>query len=341
MINKLITICILITLFLAFTSFEGNKKVVIPDDKLSVVLLELGDDKLPHYVDPNVQRYSIQAGEDLIKKGLTKGPGGVDVKQQSKHFVCTSCHNLVKEDPDLSISDPKGRLDYAVKNDLPFLQGTTLYGAVNRLTFYNGDYYKKYGDLVIPANDNIRNAIQLCATECAQGRELDPWELESILAFMWTLELKLSDLTLSEVEYNFISKALNGEADKLEAISLLKSKYLIGSPATFIDPPADRKAIKFQDANLYDGEEIFKRSCLHCHEDQRYSYLLLDDSKMTHKYLKKNAKTYHRNSIYQVIRYGVPSYQWKKSYMPNYTAEKLSNNQLNNLRAYIEYKATK
>ena len=43
--------------------------------------------------------------------------------------------------------------------------------------------------------------------------------------------------------------------------------------------------------------------------------------------------------MYQVIRYGVPSYVMKKSYMPHYTAEKMNEKQLENLRAYIDYRA--
>ena len=98
--------------------------------------------------------------------------GFIGCGKQSKHFVCTSCHNIQKEDPDLSIADPQARLEYARDMELPYLPGTTLYGAVNRTSFYNGDYEKKYGDLVKPARNNLREAIQLCAVECSQGRAL-------------------------------------------------------------------------------------------------------------------------------------------------------------------------
>ena len=48
-------------------------------------------------------------------------------------------------------------------------RGTTFYGITNRETWYNDDYYKKYGDLVKPANENLVEAVQLCAMECSQG----------------------------------------------------------------------------------------------------------------------------------------------------------------------------
>ena len=41
---------------------------------------------------------------------------------------------------------------------IPFLQGTALYGAVNRTSFYNGDYEKKYGSLVSKARNDLREA---------------------------------------------------------------------------------------------------------------------------------------------------------------------------------------
>lgn len=334
---------LIITLFFSLSvvilaSFVSTSKKVLPTESVHSVLSSLSGEDSVNAINEGINGVSAKAGEDIIKYGFTT-KNGKKVKKQSKHFVCTSCHNLVKEEVDLSVSIPEDRLQYALKNEIPFLQGTTLFGAVNRTSFYNDDYYKKYGDLVIDAKNDIRKAIQLCATECAQGRELKPWEIESILAYLWEIDLHMSDLNLSEVEYNFISKAVNDEANKEEAISLLQSKYLQGSPATFLNPPAERNNIKFDDADIVEGQHIYEKSCLYCHENQRYSYLLLDNTKMSFKMLSKKAKGYGRQSIYQVIRYGVPSYNWKKSYMPHYTAEKMSNNQLNNLRAYIEHKA--
>ncbi len=126
------------------------------------VLQQLGDPEAlpkPRQIDKKV---SIAAGKGIVLFGSTKGKTG---KPQSKHFVCTSCHNVVREDPDLSKTDPQARLEFARDQGIPFLPGTSLYGAVNRTSFYNGDYEKKYGDLVKPARNNIREAIQICADE--------------------------------------------------------------------------------------------------------------------------------------------------------------------------------
>jgi len=341
MIKNLVTFLFVASILILTAAFESEPKVVEPDQTVNGLLLVLGDVALPHQMNHSIEGVSAKRGEEIIKYGFTTSYKGNKVKKQSKHFVCTSCHNLVKEDPDLSVSDPEARLRYSIENDLPYLQGTSLYGAVNRTSFYNDDYYKKYGDLVYEARNDIRNAIQLCATECAQGRALKDWEIESILAYLYEIDLKVEDLNMSAVEREFIEKALNGTSDKQEAIALVKSKYLTGSPATFVDPPVERKKLVFENPDLQMGKMIYEKSCLHCHEEGRYSFLTLDNSKMTFQHLSRKANGYKRHSMYQVIRYGVPSYVMKKSYMPHYTAEKMNEDQLNNLRAYIDYRAKK
>lgn len=272
---------------------------------------------------------SAEVGNTLFHEGFAQKPGGGKTKIQSKHFVCTSCHNVVKEDPDLRVSDPQARLEYVAEHDLPFLQGTTMYGAVNRDSYYNGDYYKKYGDLVQPARHDIRGAIQLCAQECAQGRALADWELESILAYLWTLELRLEDVGLRM-----------SEADKMNA-EQIKATYLSGSPATFTPPPPDRKAGSGLIGNANNGKLLYDHSCLHCHYEGQYSFLHLDDSKLSFKHLYRHMDDYTRHSIYQVIRWGVPVKSGKASYMPQYPQEKMSDQQLADLRAYISKRAGK
>ncbi|MEO1628234.1 MAG: cytochrome c [Bacteroidota bacterium] len=280
-------------------------------------------------------------GESLFLTGFASKPSGGKTSKQSKHFVCTSCHNVVREDPDLSKSDPQARLEYARDNDLPFLQATTLYGAVNRVSFYNGDYEKKYGKLVEPARNDLREAIQLCAIECAQGRELKDWELESILQYLWTLGLKLSDLNLSESEMAQLAQKLqqsSGQKDE-ETINWLKGRFLQASPATFLKPPDDRRSGYPLEGNADNGKLVYDLSCKHCHENKRYSFFQLDDSPMTFRYLKKHIGRYSHASIYQVIRYGQQPLYGKRSYMPQYTQEKMSDQQLEDLRAYIKQKS--
>lgn len=320
---------------------EGEAKMddrallLTKESRLAEVLEQLEDTPVPHQVQTDMELVSAKAGEELVTLGFGRGPGGFKTARQSKHFVCTSCHNIEKEDPDLSVTDPQARLLYVKDKGLPFLQGTSLYGAVNRTQFYNGDYSKKYGNLVEAARNNIREAIQLCAEECAQGRSLREWEIESILAYLWTIDLKMGDLVLDEKEWDRIAQALEGPGNKEAAIQLLKKKYLAGSPATFVTPPADRKEGYPKVGNVENGKLIYELSCLHCHEDGRYAFYRLDDSRFSFKHLDKHFSRYTRYSVYQVARYGTSPLNGKRAYMPNYTLEKMSNQQMEDLRAYV------
>lgn len=310
--------------------------VLTKDKTVDEVLRHLGDEPLPHLVDTSMKWVSAETGEALVKSGVGQGPGGFNTARQSKHFVCTSCHNVEKEDPDLAVSDPQARLLYVKDKGLPFLQGTTLYGVVNRTKFYNGDYQKKYGDLVYAARDNIREAIQLCAEECAQGRRLRDWEVESILAYFWKIGLRMEDLVLEEREWADIQKAIAGNGDKEGVIRLIKRKYLAGSPATFVTPPEDRQVGYKLEGDVENGKMIYDLSCLHCHENGRYAFYRLDDSRFSFRHLDRHFSRYTRYSVYQVARYGTSPLNGKRAYMPNYTLEKMSNQQLEDLRAYVK-----
>ncbi len=322
-----------VTLFVVNYDTEG---ISLANASVASALEDLGvydEEKKPDFT---IKGVSVEAGENLVKNGFGVKKNGKKTKKQSKHFVCTSCHNVVKEDIDLANPDPQSRLEYSYDIGIPFLQGTTLYGAVNRATYYNGDYDKKYGDLVKPARNNIREAIQLCAVECAQGRKLDKWEIESILAYLWTIDLKMTDLIFSPQEIAILENSSSGKEIKEEKIEIIQSKYLDLADAHFVIPPFDRKAgYEGITPNPFNGKLVYEQSCLHCHENQRYSYLHLDNTKFSFKYLKKKTTRYHPHSLYQVTRWGVPVRAWKKSYMPQYTEEKMTNQQLEDLRAYI------
>lgn len=334
-INKFSFLVLLGIIWFVFSSNETILKPYAGVDGVNKVLQSLGDLGVNHNPNLSIKGVSAAKGNDLVQKGIAEKPNGRKSKQQSRHFVCTSCHNLVQEDPNFTSVDPQARLEYTNEHGLPFLQGTTLYGLVNRTKYYNGDYIKKYGDDVVDAREDIRNAIELCAVGCAQGRSLKPWEMESILSYLWTLELKMKDLQLTDEEQTIINNALTTGENKAEAIKVIKSHYNDFAPATFLDPPADRKTGTGLVGDLENGKLIYNNSCLHCHEDGRYSYFFMNDSKMDKKFLNRKAGTYSPYSIYQVIRYGTTPFSGRKSYMPHYTKEKMSDQQLTDLKAYI------
>ena len=337
------------SLWLSFTaefSSEGMNKFspvkLTGQESVQEIVEKLGGEKSPNYPELPLVGSSIEIGENIVKYGNSKALTGGMTMRQSKHFVCTSCHNVERESTYLNVIDPQDRLEYTAEKGIPFLQGSPLFGLVNRTSFYNDDYEKKYGDLVDPARNDIREAIQLCAVQCSQGRALKPWEIESILSYLWTIDLKLDDLIFQESEIDLLENALSNTGDKNQAIDVLKSKYLDNSPAHFIDPPDNRKmGIDSIVANPGNGQLIYDNSCLHCHQRNDYSYYRLDHEKMTFKQLKNNSRHYDERSIYQVVRYGTEPMGGKKSYMPHYPIEKMSIQQMEDLRSYIFQEATK
>ena len=313
-----------------------------PIDEMPVgqLLAELGDHSLDsHSPDLGIRNTSVEAGKSIVYAGYGIKANGKKGKRVSRHFECIACHNTVREDPDLLDPDPQARLTYASEHGIPFLQGTTFYGITNRTSFYNGDYEKKYGDLVDRARHNIREAIQVCATECSQGRRLKDWEVESLLMYFETIQIKVGDLDLSDEEKDNVTKALSAHSGRDSAVALIKSKYLDYSPAHFVDPPADRQAGNQLEGDPANGKLIYDLSCMHCHAQKRYSFFALDDQKMTYRFLAHHFPKYSKHSIYQVGRYGTSPLMLKRAYMPNYTIEKMSRQQMEDLRAYIEARA--
>ena len=306
-------------------------------DQVQTILEQLGGEPLPHKADLKMKGVSVEKGMELLTTGITKDGNNRKTKQQSNHFLCTSCHNMLKEDPDLANPNPQARLDYAVEKGLPFLQGTTLYGIINRTSFYNDQYVKKYAELVEDARYDIRNAIRVCATVCAQGRELEDWEVESILAYFERTGLKMGDLNITNEERSKINIALESKNGTEEARNIIESKYLKASPANFVAPPEDRKKGPegINSTDLSNGEAIYKFSCLHCHENKRFSLFELGDDKLSRSFLDKHFNRYTRYSSYQVVRWGTSPIPGKKAYMPNYTADKMSVQQLEDLKAYL------
>ena len=336
---KLISIGLVIIWGLLAWMPSSSKLEIKRSTSLAVVQEAAGEDFSDKKPKKDIEGVSEWVGEDIVKYGFSKRDGQKKAKRQSKHFVCTSCHNLKKEDPDLANPNPEDRLVYTNEKGLPFLQATSLYGAVNRETYYNGDYEKKYGELVAPARNSIRGAIQLCAVECAQGRKLKDWEVESVLAYLWKIDLKIGDLNVSDEELASVNDGLKRTELHGEVLKLLSNKYAKKSDATFLLPPEDRKIGTGLAGNPGNGKLIYENSCLHCHYQKRYSFMHLDKRKMSFKHLNNKMDTYHRHSIYQVVRYGTYSKYGKKSYMPNYTKEKMSEQQLADLRSYIEMQA--
>ncbi|MCP4868237.1 MAG: cytochrome c [Proteobacteria bacterium] len=312
----------------------------LPADTLVAdLLVQLGEAAPAHWLEAD--EAMVTRGREIIHEGRTTTPEGKRSRVASPGYLCTDCHNTVREDPDLMASDPEARMAYAVENDLPFLPGTTLYGTVNRTSWFNEDYVKKYGTLVEPANRALRMALLLCSAECSQGRVMDEWELDAMQAYLWTLGYQLSDLELSEEQHQLIARAVDDEALRSDAIAALQGAYLPYSPAHVREAPADRMAGYGNDGDAARGADIYRRSCLTCHSssgkgDPVRGEYHLKDSKGSIGELYRNRGKGNNLSFHQTITYGTRPFGVPIAYMPFFTQERLSDQQVDDLQAYFE-----
>jgi len=324
-------------------SNENTSEITLIDEveRLSVTEVEhaLGA-PLPNHYMKNYDEELAKIGEQLITEGKANY-NGEKGKVISPYFNCTDCHNLVKETEDITNLNPQDRLDYAVGNDLPYTAGSTFFGIYNRSKYYNGDYDKKYGDLVIDARDTLENAIQLCAEYCASGRKLVPWELEAIMHYYKKNELEVADLGLTNQEMKLVNTALNREINQEEALTLLQTSYVNRYPATFTGAMPENKRSYGSKGNPENGEKIYRSACMFCHENSRVTYLNLTDDVLSGQYLWNHREGYDDLSVYQVARWGTYPITGRKQYMPLYTKEKMSDDQLEDLMAYIKKIANK
>ncbi len=334
--KKFIIPAIILTgLVLVYTNFTLKTNGWDKDTPLGDVLIKLGDKKPIHSLSGEPTKEQIKQGRELVTKGVTKGPDGKKTKRQSIHFVCTDCHNIVKENPNNGVNSSDDRLKYAMENKIPYLQGTTLYGIVNRTSWYNDDYLKKYGKLVESSRDTLENAVQLCATVCSQGRAFEDWEMDAVMAYLWSIQNTLGDLNLTDEEMSKLNSAeLGSKQDDL--IKMLKNKYVTVSHATFLDPHDKEGRLYGEDGDPDKGKFIYKSSCMHCHHHNGVTELKLDPAKVTMRMFNKNLKKENDWNIYHIVREGTHPIAGYKPYMPLYTKERLSPSQVEDLIAYIK-----
>ena len=309
-----------------------------PDTPVSSVLMALGEDAPEHYIGTQDME-KIGIGKDLINSGGVWTEEGVQ-NRLSEHFVCIDCHNIQPEAPFANVNDPDARLKYAMEFNQPYLPGSTLYGITNRTSWFNGDHEKKYGkELIEPARHDLKNAIQLCSKECSVGRMLTDEEMEAVLHYLTALELKMKDLNLSEEELVRISAVNQTADDKKANIKLIKSRYLQGYPATFVDEIPRKERKMGEEGNLDNGKWIYEKSCLHCHSPSKTvtdrTVFGKGEDQKDFRWLASYFKKSNGGSIYWITRHGTESKGHIPQYMPIYSKEKLSDSQIEDLAAYI------
>lgn len=227
-----------------------------------------------------------------------------------------------------------------MKNRLPFLPGTTFYGIVNRTTWFNGDYLRKYGTSIGEANTNLVKSIQLCATQCAMGRKLEDWEVQAVLEYFWSIELKLQDLNFSESDWTKLKRGSTGSRKNQGLISWLKGFYLDASPATFSTPPNPKEVLESYTPNIEKGKAIYVLSCLSCHKTGRITSFIFGNSPVKYRLLNAHTDYGANFSVFDAVRNGIKASPGK-GYMPNYPLQRISDRQLKDLQAFIKYQATR
>lgn len=343
---KIITFCFVFSVGVLgiysfhFSAFTQLKPVPIEEYPIQNVLENLGGERLNHTIDQADSAKAIQ-GRDLLYLGYATNDGKQG-KRISPYFTCIDCHNMKRESELATDSDLAKKLIYVTDRNLPFLPGSTLWGVYNRTSFYNGDYVKKYGNIIQEAKSSLPAAVQVCAEFCSSGRALEEWELEAIMHYFKQHELKVGDLNFSGDEIRKMVYYTDLKA--AERISLrekIKASYVQAYPATFVEtmPLENRNYGKSGDPAL--GALIYSKSCLHCHEKGRVTKMVLKDDKVSAKMLVKNMKSFDDLSIYQIIRQGTYSSSTRKQYMPLYPKEKMSDEQIEHLAAYLTKLAKK
>lgn len=310
-----------------YVNYTNNAANELPKT-VEEALIALGDPKPFHFIEM-ANADSARMGEEMVKYGrLLDGSN----KRISKFFVCTDCHNLQLESADPADESPEAVLEYGMQHNVPFLPASTFYGMYNKRQWYNDDYFKKYGDLVKPTRDTLANAIQLCATQCSQGRELEKWEIRTILHYYKSLELKITDLEFDQTELNNFARLLAG--DKKKALKALKAKFNEVNHAHF--GTGEIPVVEGYTPNLKNGKYIFNKGCLHCHDTQRgITNFTLSDDKLSLNFLNRKKNKHNNLAVPHITRYGTYAFSGRKQYMPLYSYEKMSDKQMLDLLAYI------
>ena len=292
-----------------------------------------------HSLDKKDTLSNAEIGKSLIFNGSAINPytGKLSPKLNNV-YTCNACHNSEKEFSTLLDTSAIDRFNYAKEHNLPYLPANSFYGIVNRVYFFTGSYQTQYSTELDfkGAPTNLRKAINFCAQHIAHGRPLEKWETESILAYLWTLQLKIKDLNIPEDEMEKIEFAIKEKVSTARAVNLIENKYKDRYTTNFVAPMTYRSLdSKTADSEIRfnNGKKLYELSCMHCHEEKRFAPIALDYNKKTFQLMDKRLQQGHKSSIYKIVREGSVS---KKGCMPFYTQEKFSDEQLIDLRVYVQ-----
>lgn len=328
--------------------------------------------ELSKLVFDNGKTYSWQEyaqwGKEIFLDGRAAAPptGPGPSPAVSRHFTCAQCHNHEREDPDLPVQDPEARFAWIERtgSNVRMLQGATLWGAVNRTTFYGGDY-AKYNDLCVVNGEELLSwlpcgpvfgwclpgcrtmdpeslvdATQVCSRYCSVGRYLKAWELYALLAFFWDREIKLDDLDLAPRTRAEALAVLTApapdprEAKRLRAalagaFSPEAGNTFRGVPRLAGDGAPGKPVVEYPDGSRFAGDAsrgaaLWKLSCGQCHESGERPL-----TRGKAREFSGDAGDFH-TMIAKGTRHSF------RRYMPSFTLERLSRGQSADILAFLQ-----
>jgi hypothetical protein len=277
--------------------------------------------------------------------------GPAPSKPISEFYKCTHCHNHQREDRVLSKQDPEDRFAMILESppvkeapdalDAPLrLQpGSTMWGAVNRESFYNDSYAiyhrLKVGDRVMNPQ-SLEDATQVCCTYCSVGRLAEEWEILSLLAYFWSLEVKLSDLDLPISVGSELAAVLQAPPSQRDPVQAAKARktiqqlYLTRAGDEFTAMPKELKTDSqgpYPDKAQFKGEagigkKLYAVACDHCHGEGKPNESAGAD-------LVRNLAKYHN-----ILAHGTQ--QDAEAYMPMFARQRLSRQQIADIQAYLK-----
>lgn len=288
-------------------------------------------------------------GKELFLTAQTMRPptGPAPSPVLSDFYRCVDCHNNRREDVNLTVQDPEVRATMIENAPRPagadptplFLAtGTTLWGAVNRESFYNDSYQAYHGLEVVGERPmdptSLEDATQVCCQYCSVGRFAEPWEIVSLLTYFWDLEVKLADLELpKEIEAAAQARLrAPGTADAQEVQRMrdfLQRLYLRRAGDTYTAVPTEigKESIgPYPDKVEYQGDptvgkRLYALACDRCHGADKPNETegpdLVRDLKRFHTILSKGTE------------------QDDQPYMPMFTSQRLSRQQIVDIQAYL------
>ncbi|MFT7343720.1 MAG: mono/diheme cytochrome c family protein [Lentimonas sp.] len=344
--NKFFVLIVLALSFVlvGFNFFEKKENLSkieqVEKKKVMSTLLELGNKQPNHFIE-KTDPILVKKGEQLIFKGQID-KGVFKSKKISTYFVCVDCHSTKRETRNTKLDTPEERLDYSMKNNQPYLPASTFWGMYNRKSWYNGDYVKKYGNIINDVKDDLRKSIDFCANYCSAGRNLKEWEIEAVLHYLKSLELSIKDIPLDGNTKMDLSNIDSLTKRQREKISLtIENSYTSAVPATFLPTLPVEKRGMGKNGNPVRGKYLYNQACMYCHQGSRVTFLNLEEDQLSVRMFMKNLDNYTDESIYQIVRQGTYTMAGRNQYMPLYTKERMSDSQIEDIVTYLKTLAKK